>query len=137
MLLVSLTSRKTIAKALFEEGGPLADMNFSSAKTYGWVARQVATSTRVDVLSFDHHKMIAALSPPRTETLARSSSLFVYDLLKSSRHRSVFCDHKHIFETSGLFGGYFCEVFEGHRIIKIGGYRPLDTEVSKPLGELG
>jgi hypothetical protein len=50
-------------KALFEEGGPLADLNFGTLATYGWVARQVETSRRLEVLSFQHHWNVAALSP--------------------------------------------------------------------------
>ncbi len=50
-------------KALFAEGQPLEDMNFGTLATYGWVARQVPTSTRVEVLSFDHHRHVAALPP--------------------------------------------------------------------------
>jgi hypothetical protein len=49
-------------KALFEEGGSLADMNFGTLATYGWVARQVETSRRLEVLSFQHHWNFAALS---------------------------------------------------------------------------
>jgi N6-adenosine-specific RNA methylase IME4 len=50
-------------KALEDPSGPLADMNFGTLRTYGWVARQVTTSTRVDVLSFAHHKYVAPLPP--------------------------------------------------------------------------
>jgi hypothetical protein len=60
-------------KALFEEGGPLADMNFGTAATYGWVARQVETSRRLEVLSFEHHKVIAQLAPrEQTRWLSRA-----------------------------------------------------------------
>jgi N6-adenosine-specific RNA methylase IME4 len=48
--------------ALFQEGGPLEEMNFGTLRTYGWVCRQVPTSNRLDVLTFKHHFHVAALS---------------------------------------------------------------------------
>jgi N6-adenosine-specific RNA methylase IME4 len=48
-------------KALFEPGQPLEDMNFDTVRTYGWVANSVETSLRRDVLTFEHHKHVAAL----------------------------------------------------------------------------
>lgn len=50
-------------KALFEEGQPLADMNFQTVRNYGWVANKVATSVRTDVLTFQHHLFVARLPP--------------------------------------------------------------------------
>ena len=50
-------------KALFDEGGPLADMNFQTVRNYGWVANAVTTSHRWDVLSFKHHEYVAAMLP--------------------------------------------------------------------------
>jgi hypothetical protein len=38
-------------------------MNFSTLMTYGWVVRQVPTSLRNDILTFDHHRHVAALPP--------------------------------------------------------------------------
>lgn len=48
------------------EGGPLEGLNFQTARQYGWVARAVPTSSRRDVLSFQHHMEIASL-PPREQ----------------------------------------------------------------------
>ena len=60
-------------KALFEEGQPLEDMNFGTVANYGWVARQVPTSLRNEVLTFDHHRHVASLSPDeQREWLARA-----------------------------------------------------------------
>jgi hypothetical protein len=50
-------------KALFKEGGPLEGMSFKTCATYGYVARNVTTSTRVEVLSFKHHRIVATLPP--------------------------------------------------------------------------
>jgi N6-adenosine-specific RNA methylase IME4 len=52
-------------KALFEEGQPLDELNFSTLMTYGWVARQVTTSNRLEVLSFKHHFHVASLEPAK------------------------------------------------------------------------
>jgi N6-adenosine-specific RNA methylase IME4 len=50
-------------KALFEEGGPMEDMNLRTVEDYGWVAQNVATTERSVVLSWYHHRCIASLSP--------------------------------------------------------------------------
>lgn len=50
-------------KALFEEGGPLENLNFGTVANYGWVARSVETSLRNEVLSWDHHRHVAWLPP--------------------------------------------------------------------------
>jgi len=50
-------------KAQFEEGGPLEELNFSTCKVYGWVARRVETFNRLNVLSWKHHFHVAEMSP--------------------------------------------------------------------------
>jgi N6-adenosine-specific RNA methylase IME4 len=52
-------------KALFEEGGALASMNFQQVANYGWVANKVPTSVRTEVLYWQHHAHVAALPPPQ------------------------------------------------------------------------
>ena len=52
-------------KALFEEGGSLEGLNFQTIADYGWVANSVETSLRNEVLSFQHHKVLAPL--PRAQ----------------------------------------------------------------------
>jgi N6-adenosine-specific RNA methylase IME4 len=49
--------------AALAEGGPLEGMNFQTLMTYGWVARSVTTSSRLEVLSFRHHQDVASLEP--------------------------------------------------------------------------
>ena len=50
-------------KAMFEEGGPLEDMDYNTVKTMGWVSSSVEKSIRIDVLSFAHHRYVAPLPP--------------------------------------------------------------------------
>jgi N6-adenosine-specific RNA methylase IME4 len=55
------------------EEGPLKGMNFGTLATYGWVARSVESSRRLELLSFQHHWNVAALSPEQQrEWLARA-----------------------------------------------------------------
>jgi N6-adenosine-specific RNA methylase IME4 len=48
-------------KALFEEGGPLADMEFQTARVYGYVANNVDLDQRCESLSWTHHRHVADL----------------------------------------------------------------------------
>ena len=52
-----LTERER--KALFDEGGPLEDMKFETVMTYGWVAKSVTTSIRIEVVTWKHHRHVA------------------------------------------------------------------------------
>lgn len=47
-------------KALFDPGGPLADMNYQTCHVYGWVARSVETINRLTVLEWKHHFCVAS-----------------------------------------------------------------------------
>lgn len=60
-------------KALFDEGGPLEDMNFHTIREYGTVARAVKSEERSSLLSFAHHHHVASLSPAQQrEWLAKA-----------------------------------------------------------------
>lgn len=48
-------------KALFDEGGPLAELNYRTVEDYGYVSANVTTSDRSEVLNWLHHKIVAAL----------------------------------------------------------------------------
>jgi|1186.fasta_scaffold363161_1 hypothetical protein len=50
-------------KALFEEGGPLADANFHTIREYGTVARAVTSEVRSSLVSWKHHHNVAHLPP--------------------------------------------------------------------------
>jgi N6-adenosine-specific RNA methylase IME4 len=45
------------------ENGLLEHYAFGTIMTYGSVARAIETSTRVEILSFDHHRHVASLAP--------------------------------------------------------------------------
>lgn len=50
-------------RELFDEGGPLEELDYNTIKTYGWVAAQVKVSIRIDTLEFAHHRLVAPLPP--------------------------------------------------------------------------
>jgi MT-A70 len=60
-------------KAIEDEASPLRDLDFATMRTYGWVARAVTMSIRIDTLSFAHHRYVAALPPSKQrKSLARA-----------------------------------------------------------------
>jgi N6-adenosine-specific RNA methylase IME4 len=52
-------------KALFGEGGPLADMNLRTVEDYGYVANNVKTTERSVDLTWFHHRQVASLPPAK------------------------------------------------------------------------
>jgi len=61
-------------KALFEEGGPLEELDYNLVKNnYGYVSAHVERSVRSDLLSWFHHRHVAPLSPDEQRSwLARA-----------------------------------------------------------------
>ena len=50
-------------KALFDEGQPLAEMEFQTVRVYGYVANNVDPNQRCENLTWTHHRHVADLSP--------------------------------------------------------------------------
>lgn len=50
-------------KALFEEGGPLAELEFQTVRVYGYVANNVDPNQRSSKLTWTHHRHVADLPP--------------------------------------------------------------------------
>lgn len=53
----------------YAEALALVEVKYQALKNYAWVARRVERSTRVDALSWSHHRAVASLETPQQREL--------------------------------------------------------------------
>ena len=104
-------------KALFEEGGPLAELNWSTCHVYGWVAGKVKSVNRLTVLSWKHHFHVAHLPPEQQRKwLARAvegddGKPWSSNQLKSAIARQAALDRTKDIELDALALGKFVVLY--------------------------